>query len=150
MATSGLIEPTYSVALPEKANTPELAFNEYFSLLNEGNYKEAMYYHGAGYETLYAWNGGVSPADRITLFKNGCEMNGWQCLKVKKILKTEKISDTETKFTVQFQNNDGSLFERGPCCGSTEEQDPTQREFTYNVKKTKNGFMVMNEPLYVP
>jgi hypothetical protein len=126
------------------------ALIQYFSLLNKGQYAEAVKYHGSGYDYLRDWNPTIDPNDYINLLKNGCEINGLQCLKIKSVLNQQKISSTEFKFTVQFSNNNGTLFKRGPCCGATEETMPTKTEFEYTVKKIDNEFLVKDQPLYVP
>ncbi|MBU4284815.1 hypothetical protein KKF60_02370 [Patescibacteria group bacterium] len=123
---------------------------QYFSLLNKGQYAEAVKYHGSGYNYLQSWNPTINPNDYVNLLKNGCEINGLRCLKIKSVLNQQKISSTEFKFTVQFSNNDGTLFKRGPCCGATEETMPTKTEFEYMVKKIDNNFLVKDQPIYTP
>lgn len=122
----------------------------YFELLNKKQYNEATKYHGSGYEVLRDWNPIVDENNYAVLLKNGCEMNGLQCLKIKTILEQQQISATEFKFVVQFANNDGSPFKSGPCCGATEETMPTETDFEFVVKKTDSSYLVTTQPLYVP
>ena len=61
----------------------------------------------------------------------------------------EQVSPTEFKFTVEFINDDGTLFVQGPCCG-TEAEEPPQSQFTFTVKKADNRFLVEDLPVYVP
>ncbi len=131
----------------------------YFSLLNIGKYSEAVIHHGSGYDALMDWNPDLTPKDRDLLLQRGCEQNGWQCLRVREVLSAEKVNESvvaenqvvkEYKFTVQFNNNDGTLFKFGPCCGATEAEMPTRTEFEYIVKKADNGFIVMTAPQYRP
>jgi len=122
----------------------------YFDLLSGKQYSEAVKYHGSGYGYLQNWNPTIDSNDYAALIKDGCEINGLQCLKIKNILDQQRVSTTEFKFTVQFSNNDGTLFKQGPCCGLTEEQSPSKTDFEYTVRGANGGFLVMTQPVYVP
>lgn len=123
------------------------ALVEYFDLLNEKQYAKAVRYHGSGYDVNPSI---IDENDYAGLLKNGCEIKGLQCLKVKNVVEQQQISPVEFKFVVQFANNDGSLFKRGPCCGATEEQMPTQTVFEFVVKLVDNKYMIISPPVYVP
>lgn len=123
---------------------------KYFDLLNSKEYDEAIKYHGSGYSVLEYWNPNTDVNDYASLLKHGCESNGLRCLKIKNVISRQQISSTEFNFVVQFENNDGSLFEQGPCCGATEEQMPTKTDFGYKVKKIDDLFLVMTGPIYTP
>jgi hypothetical protein len=56
----------------------------------------------------------------------------------------------ELRFVVEFENEDGTLFVRGPCCGETEAEMPSQSRFPYAVQRIDGEFQVMNLPVYVP
>lgn len=126
------------------------AFIRYFDLLNAKQYAEALPYHGSGFELLQTWNPDIDPNDQIDLLRHGCEFNGWNCLRVKSIMEQERLGPETYLAIVQFQNEDGTLFKRGPCCGATEEEMPTQTNFEYIVKQTGDVFQVMTEPVYTP
>ena len=122
------------------------ALNTYFSLLNEKKYSQAVNYHGSGYDYL---NTDLSN-NPVEWLKVGCEHSGLQCLKIKTILQEKVISQTEFFFLVQFINNDGTLFKRGPCCGATEETMPTKTDFEFTVKKQGENYLIVTQPVYVP
>jgi Tol biopolymer transport system component len=126
------------------------ALMTYFSLLHERRYSEAISYYGGTYDILRDWNPTVAQDDYATLFKNGCTMNGLQCLSIRTIVHGEKVSPIEFRFTVEFTNDDGTLFVRGPCCGATETEMPPQTQFTYVVKKVGDRFLIQDLPVYVP
>lgn len=128
------------------------AIINYFNLLNEKKYIEALQYHGSGFKTLKNWNPNVNINQHITLLQRGCEENGWQCLKTLQVIKPTMISPNKIKFSVAFSNPDGTLFERGPCCDETElENSITEKAFEYIViKKNKYDFVVETPPVYVP
>jgi hypothetical protein len=140
-------------APPPTANELEKArdaLTSYFSLLQEGRYTEATDYYGGDYEILRGWNPDVDGDDYVTLFTRGCTANGLMCLPVGDIVTEEQVSATEFRFTVEFVNDDGTQFVRGPCCGATEEEMPPQSEFTYTVKKVDDKLLVQELPVYVP
>jgi hypothetical protein len=127
------------------------ALMTFFDLLSEGRYSEATEYYGGHYEQLQAWNPQVDPNDHARLFENGCKSNGLQCLKIRKITTTQQLSVDEHKFTVEFANQDGTLFQQGPCCGASETQQPVKTQFDYTVRKVNDDrYQVEELPVYVP
>lgn len=126
------------------------ALTSYFSLLRAGRYGEAIHYYGGTYDILRGWNPDIDEDDYATLFKRGCTGNGLQCLRIRIIVREEQVSPTEFRFIVEFMNDDGTPFVRGPCCGATEEQMPPQAQFTFTVRKADNRFLVQDLPVYVP
>jgi len=147
--------PTQSQSIVQPTTKTDIelakeALTSYFSLLNGKQYSEAIEYHGSGYKVLQDWNPNIAISDHVALIKNGCEVNGLQCLKIKSVINQQQVSSGEFKFTVQFANSDGTLFERGPCCGLTEEQMPTTTSLEYVVKKVNNNFLVTTGPVYIP
>jgi len=50
---------------------------------------------------------------------------------------------------VEFANNDGSIFEIGPCCGEEDTGERT-REFAYTVQSADGGLAILELPPYVP
>lgn len=131
---------------------------EYFSLLNEGRYNEAVQYHGSGYDYMNTSMGYESeldssnPNNYAELLRRGCLF--LKCLKVKKVIDEEENSPGQFKFTVQFAENDGSLFERSYyCCGEEPPKEGAlspQTEFDYIVEKEGDAFRVRTPILYVP
>jgi heat shock protein HslJ len=126
------------------------ALIRYFSLLSDGQYSQSAELYGGDYDTLAEWNPDIDPSDHAGLLERGCTMNGLQCLVVHQILATERINEDSYRFTVQFENPGGSLFVRGPCCGATEEEMPSQSDFAFTVVKQGEGFAVQDLPVYVP
>lgn len=123
-----------------------IALSTYFALLHDGRYAEAIKYHGSGWDYLSDWNPLIEPNDYVGLLKAGCERQV-KCLEILKVVSGKKVVDGEYVFVVQFLNEDGSRFKRGPCCGG---DGPTEEEFEFQVKKTDGGFVVLGQPLYVP
>jgi hypothetical protein len=72
------------------------------------------------------------------------------CLEVQTIVQERTVSSNEFKFVVEFTNDDGSLFVRGPCCRARGTEMPPQSQFLYLVIKVDNRFLVQGLPVYVP
>jgi hypothetical protein len=127
------------------------ALTTFFELLNQREYEKAIALYGGDYQGLRDSNPLVDPLDYATLLTHGCEMNGLQCLKVKRIVDEKVVSLAEYHFTVEFMNQDGSLFERGPCCGGNATDFPPESQFDYPVIRNCAGeYLVLDLPVYVP
>jgi hypothetical protein len=119
--------------------------------MHTGSYTKAMKQYGGSYETLIENNTNIQPNNHAALLENACTINGYQCLEVKTVMLEKNISPTEFTFAVEFLNEDGSLFMRGPCCGGNETDFPAQSSFTFTVIRDDEGnFLVMDLPPYVP
>ncbi|NUM47136.1 MAG: hypothetical protein HUU38_20750 [Anaerolineales bacterium] len=149
-ATHAVYLPLSSSASDDLARAAE-SLNKYFNALHAGQYEQAIAHYGGSYEVLQGYNPELNPDDHAALFKNGCEFNGLQCKPIKTLVEQTEVSPTEFHFLVEFQNDDGSLFVLGPCCGATEEEMPPVSQFEYTVIKSAEGaFLVQELPVYVP
>lgn len=126
------------------------ALINFFALLHDQQYDKAIDYYGGDYVELRGVNPDIVPYYRDVLLRQACTVNGFLCMDVKSIIDEEQIDSETFRFTVEFQNNDGSLFILGPCCGATEEIMPSRSEFEYTVKFIEGRFQVMELPVYVP
>ena len=132
----------------EKARSALVSF---FELLNHQEYEKAATLYGGDYQGLREWNPLADPQDHAALLTNGCEMNGLQCLQVKRIVDEKLVSLAEYHFTVEFLTQDGSLFVSGPCCGGNATDFPPESQFTYTVVRNCAGeFLVVELPVYMP
>jgi len=124
---------------------------QFFDHLHAGRYEEAEYLYGGDYQSLVDKNPEINPADHASLMKNACMYNGYQCLKIKLAGIERKPSPDEYVFGVQFQNEDGSVFVLGPCCGTSETEQPSVSFFEIRVLKNAEGkFRVLDMPPYMP
>lgn len=78
--------------------------------LKSGNYAEAARFYGGAYETMIDQNPGVKPNDLTALLQNACTLNGMQCLRVKNVSLSKKVSNTEFVYKVDFLKDGGTLF----------------------------------------
>lgn len=124
---------------------------QFFDHLHTGRYEEAVKLYGGSYQLMVDQNPAIDPADHVELMKSACTVNGAQCLQVKVAGIESKPSPNEYLFTVQFQNDDGSLFELGPCCGASEAEQPSVSLFEIRVLQVAEGeFRVLDMPPYMP
>ncbi|UCF62343.1 MAG: hypothetical protein JSV37_06505 [Anaerolineaceae bacterium] len=127
------------------------ALAAFFSHLHAGEYDQAVGLYGGTFDIMIDHNPEINPDDHATLFRNACTVNGAQCLEIKSVILDEQASPTEFKFAVEFKNEDGSLFELGPCCGATETEQPPQSVFIYTVAKSAtDDYVVLEMPIYIP
>lgn len=132
----------------EKARNALVSF---FELLNHREYEKAAALYGGDYQGLQDSNPLLDPQDHVALLTNGCEINGLQCLQVKRIVDEKVASLAEYHFTIEFMNEDGSLFVLGPCCGGNATDFPPESQFAYTVIRNCDGeFLVRELPVYVP
>ena len=123
---------------------------DFLTLLQEKKYAEAVPLYGGEYEALQVFNPEIDPDDHLALWTWACDNLLLQCLEVRSATFKELRGDSYV-FQVEFNNPDGSLFVRGPCCGASETEMPPVSQFEYLVSRDADGrFVVMNTPPYVP
>jgi len=120
----------------------------FFRLLNAGNYSEAAPSYGGAVDILLQNNPDVDPNDLPALLERACLQNGHFCLPVREVLVSLETEVGTYRFLVTFAHPDGSLFQRGPCCG--DDSALPQSEFEYIVKMVDGKYLVMDLPPYVP
>lgn len=116
----------------------------FFELLYDKNYEEAAKIFGGGYGIAIMWNPDVDPDDHPTLLMRACEWNGFQCfVRVDRIANAAQISPMEYRFTVEFVNEDGTLYQRRDA------QDNKVSQFIFKVVRDCNGkYLVVTWPFY--
>jgi hypothetical protein len=132
---------------PEHASATLLAF---LSALGQGHYMEATQYYGGTYEQLQTWNPELPRDDHATLWSHACQFNGLQCVGRAEVVGVEQLSPTDVRFTVHLINASGERITLGPCCGETEQTMPTQRTFTFTVRRDGERYLVLDTPPYMP
>lgn len=138
-----------SVPPAEDPAAAEDALLAFFDRLHRGEYAAAAELFGGSYETLIGWNPEIDPQDHAALLENGCTINGVQCLNPLSVT-LQTSSPQAYEFLVEFEEDDGSLFTVGPCCGA-DESTPPQTQFTYTVAADGDGgFLVEGLPPYLP
>jgi hypothetical protein len=132
---------------PEHARAALLAF---LSALGQGHYIEATQYYGGSYDQMRTWNPELPPDDHATLWSHACQYNGLQCVGRAEVLNNEQLSQADVRFTVHLLTPSGERLSIGPCCGETEQSMPTQRTFTFTVRRDGERYVVLDTPPYMP
>lgn len=117
----------------------EKTLRSFFDLLSTARYEAAVSLYGGNYEALRSWNPTLDPQNFSELWKNGCEQNGLQCMKVNNIVIMPSLTSPFFQFTVEFVNKDGDIYS-DPKTGNT--------KFDYTVSRVGNEFVVMQGPPY--
>jgi hypothetical protein len=121
----------------------------YFKLLHDGYYDEAVELYADEYDILAMWNPDVPANHYGQLLASACELQ-LRCLEVRRVVSAKAVSASQFDFVVEFSNEDGMLFKRGPCCGATEKEMPTVTQFAYSVEQRGGEMRVHGLPVYVP
>ena len=136
-----------NTASPEKAQHALISF---FDQLARGQYDAAVQWYGGSYETLLGFNPQINPDDHSTLWRNGCQVNGLQCLTIRILTFNELNASGEYIFTVEFNTPEGELFVLPACCGENP-ATPPQFQLEYRVVQDGYGeFRVLDLPVYMP
>lgn len=142
--------PSEPVQSAEEVAAASVLF-DFFGALEAGEYTRAVSYFGGSYEVLEGYNPTVDPADTATLFRNACSINGFSCLNVRDVVLVDRPREGEFVFDVTFSTREGNLFTLGPCCGASEEEQPTVSVFPVRVVGGVDGrYRVVDLPPYRP
>ncbi len=126
----------------------ETALAQFLDKLAEGEYSDAAELFGGSYEELRYLNPRVPENDFQTLWRNGCQINGFQCLPLLRVIEAEETNSGEYLFTVELKDESGDTYEQGPCCGSSDNQ--TISRFEFQVIQSNGNFLVVNMPPFLP
>ena len=128
----------------------EAAVVAFFDHLSKGEYEQAATLYGADYEPLTYFNPNIPQEEHAALWRNACEVNGYQCLPVLRVIETEKFSLNEYMLTVEFRDESGQAFVFGPCCGADEQAIPPETQFEMFVIERQGDYLVTSLPVFVP
>ncbi len=131
-------------------DSAETALANFFQYLADSEYEKAAALYGGSYAGLQSLNPSLSPDGHAALWKNGCALNGYQCLPLLRVVNRQRVSQDEFVFTLEFEGVDGSAFVFGPCCGASAEDMPPVSQFDYHVIYRDGDYFVQDEPVFVP
>lgn len=127
----------------------QMTLTSFFRLLHDGRYEQAGPLYGGNLDDLSGFIQPETPRDAASVLRDACQI--LVCVPAKRIAWSQQITPGEFYFGVEFAGRDGtSSFVRGPCCGATEAEMPTQSVFYYTVKLRDGRLRVMEPPVYVP
>jgi hypothetical protein len=135
-----------SQAEPVDLADAQAALRLFLNALAEHDYRQAASWYAPTTDILKEMNPDAGD-DLEVLLGLGCKFNGFQCLQVRSI--TPAAEDEQGfHFWVEFSNPDGTLFQRGPCCGDT--SGSTEYRFWMTVTRQGKQWKVADLPPYVP
>ena len=148
---AAITTPTPNLAPSEDEALAAHAIYDFFNTLQAGDYAEAAQQFGGSYDVLTGYNPEVDPDDFATLWRNGCSINGLNCLKARSLTLAGQPAPGEYLFDVEFSTREGELFVLGPCCGVDETQQPPVWVFPIRVVRGEDGgYRVIDLPPYTP
>lgn len=112
---------------------------DFLQALHAGDYAAAAALYGGDWQVLRDWNPDVPPDDGAALLRQGCEVNGLQCLPLGEVLNSGAVPKGY-RFTVTLLAADGAPFETPDGRAS----------FTFSVLRQDGGFSVQDLPPYLP
>ena len=123
----------------------------FFAYLKQAEFEKALEYFDlddSAWQDLANFSPDEVRGNRVKILENYCLAMG-TCLRAEVLdIKNETVN--EFQLLVQFINNDGNVYVYGPCCGATEAEMPSTKQFDFTVKKFGDTFKVTTPPLYRP
>jgi len=145
------VTPTLNLSPSDDEALAVDALYAFFDALEGGNYAGAAELFGGSYEVLRGYNPTVAADDFATLWRNGCSINGLNCLKAGKVTLADRPAAGKYVFNVEFQTREGELFVVEPCCGATETDQTPLSVFPILVARGEDGrYRVLDLPPYTP
>ncbi|HVF25212.1 MAG TPA: hypothetical protein VNA23_04940, partial [Anaerolineales bacterium] len=139
----------YAAEAGPDVDEAEKDLRAYLTSLHNGDYVAAAKLYGGDTSLLQTWNSDIPNADLPTLLERACSQNGLQCLAPRSI--TYRASEVDGHhFWVEFNNDDGTMFQQGPCCGETTGTPISLFSFFVEKSLTGSGYVVQDFPPYVP
>jgi len=136
-----------AAAGPDVADA-EKDLRDYLTALHTGDYILAAKLYGGDTSLLQTWNPDIAN-DLPALFERACAQNGLQCLSPRTV--TYRGSEVDSHhFWVEFSNDDGTLFQQGPCCGETGGTPVSMFPFSAEKSSSRSGYVAQELPPYVP
>ena len=134
--------------LKKDTQRAEATLVAFFDHLSKKEYDQADALYGADYEALTYFNPAIPKEDHVALWRNACEVNGYRCLPVLRVVSSENFSLNEYMITVEFRGADGNAFVFSPCCGANGEEMPPQSQFVMFVIERDGRYLITSLPVY--
>ena len=137
----------YAAEAGAEVDEAQQILQDYLMALNSGDYTLAAKLYSGDISVLQSWNPDIRD-DLPALLDRACTQNGLQCLVPRLITYRAPDSDGGYNFYVEFNNNDQTLFQQGPCCGETSGAPISM--FPFLVEKSGSNLLVTDLTPYVP
>ncbi|MFZ5922851.1 MAG: hypothetical protein ACOYY3_17550 [Chloroflexota bacterium] len=125
----------------------ESVLRDFLYFMHAGGYVQAATLYGGDTQVLQDWNPDIQN-DLPAWLERGCQQNGLMCLPLRSVTYIGQDTDGAFQFMVEFNLMDGTLFQRGPCCG--DETGPVETSFLYRVAQQDGAWLALDLPPYVP
>ena len=143
--------PTPNLAPSDDEALAADALFTFFDKLQAGDYDQVAQYFGGSYDVLTGYNPAVAADDVATLWRNGCSINGLNCLAARSVTLADQPAEGEYLFNVEFTTREGELFVQLPCCGADDTEQPPVSVFPIRVARAADGrYRVIDLPPYTP
>jgi hypothetical protein len=146
-AATSYTELGYAAEAGADVDEAQQVLQDYLMALNSGDYTLAAKLYSGDISLLQSWNPDIRD-DLPGLLERACRQNGLQCLVPRLITYRAPDSDGGYHFYVEFNNDDQTLFQQGPCCGET--SGAPMSMFPFLVEKSGSNLLVTDLPPYVP
>jgi len=132
---------------PATLESAKGAIYDFLGALNSGDYIRAAKLYGGDTSFLADWNPDITN-DLPAWLERACTQNGLMCLLPRSLTYRGPDSDGALQFLVEYNNPDGTLFQRGPCCG--DESGTTETSFLVRARQQDDLWLVLDTPPNVP
>ena len=132
---------------PVALESAEGAISDFLAALHSRDYILAAKLYGGDTSILADWNPDITN-DLPAWLERGCTQNGLMCLTPRSLTYRGPDADGALQFLVEYNNPDGTLFQRGPCCG--DESGATETNFLVRARQQDDLWLVLDLPPYVP
>jgi len=137
----------YAAEAGAEVDEAQQVLHDYLMALNSGDYTLAAKLYSGDISVLQSWNPDIR--DNLpALLECACTQNGLQCLVPRLITYRAPDSDGGYNFYVEFNNDDQTLFQQGPCCGETSGAPISM--FPFLVEKSDSNLLVTDLPPFEP
>jgi len=151
--TSPAASPTLNPAATSTSDidAARQALVGFLESLNQSRFEDAALTYAGDYEAIGIFDPSIPLDDPPALLRNACVSRNLRCLAPRSAMLKQAPSATEYVFLVEFNNPDGTIFTRGPCCGATATEMPPESAFEFRVVSANGGkCSVLDLPPYVP
>jgi len=129
------------VVEPNDQNLGKGVIIDFLGSLHDKDYSKAVTAFGGDYTILRNWNPDIAPTDLADLWKNGCELNGLECLEIRNLAFASQPDSDTINYNVWFSNADKITEFKDPQSGAS--------FFKFTVKRIDGKLLVITPPVYV-
>lgn len=142
--------PALASGVDIEASKAEQALLSFYAALSSREYGAAAELYGGSYSVLSTWNPDLEPEAFSDLLRRGCEVNGLQCLEVRRIVSVSRLREKEYRFIAEFSTAGGELFVRRISEDGDLAASRSDSSFSIVIEDVGEGYQVKGLPPYTP